>query len=71
MNAPAGHALTIKPIEDADIGEVVALWQRCGSARPWNDPAGDIARARKESNSTVLLGRDAGALVASVLGGIL
>jgi ribosomal protein S18 acetylase RimI-like enzyme len=65
----AGHALTIKAIEDGDITEVVALWQRCGSTRAWNDPAGDIALARREANATVLLGRTEGALVASVLVG--
>jgi ribosomal protein S18 acetylase RimI-like enzyme len=62
-------ALAIAPIEDADIAAVVALWQRCGSTRPWNDPEADIALARQGSNATVLLGRDGGALVASVLVG--
>jgi ribosomal protein S18 acetylase RimI-like enzyme len=62
-------ALTVKPIEDSDIAEVIALWRRCGSTRPWNDPAADIALARKENNATVLLGRSDGALVASVLVG--
>jgi ribosomal protein S18 acetylase RimI-like enzyme len=61
--------LSITAIEDADTPEVIALWQRCGSTRPWNDPAADIALARKETNSTVLLGRSDGALVASVLVG--
>ena len=70
MSAPAdAHALSITAIEDGDIPEVIALWQRCGSTRPWNDPAADIALARKEANSTVLLGRNDGALVASVLVG--
>jgi hypothetical protein len=63
------HALSITSIEDGDIAEVITLWQRCGSTRAWNDPAGDIALARKESNSTVLLGRNDGTLVASVLVG--
>ena len=62
-------ALSITAIEDGDIPEVIALWQRCGSTRPWNDPAADIALARKETNSTVLLGRNDGVLVASVLVG--
>ena len=61
--------LSITAIEDGDIPEVIALWQRCGSTRPWNDPAADIALARKEINSTILLGRNGGALVASVLVG--
>jgi ribosomal protein S18 acetylase RimI-like enzyme len=69
MNAPLASPLTITSIEDADIPEVVALWQRCGSTRPWNDPEGDIARARKGNNATVLLGRDDGTLVASVMAG--
>jgi ribosomal protein S18 acetylase RimI-like enzyme len=64
-----GDALSITVIEDGDITEVVALWQRCGSTRAWNDPAGDIALARRESNATVLLGRNGGLLVASVLVG--
>ncbi|MEA2919972.1 MAG: hypothetical protein QOJ15_12053 [Bradyrhizobium sp.] len=70
MNSnPANHALTIQAIEDDDVTEVIALWQRCGSPRAWNDPARDIALARKETNATVLLGRNNGALVASVLVG--
>jgi ribosomal protein S18 acetylase RimI-like enzyme len=69
VSASTHETLTIKPIEDADIGDVVALWQRCGNAQPWNDPAADIALARRESNSTVLLGRHDGNIVASVLVG--
>lgn len=61
--------LAIAPIDDADVGEVVALWQACGLTRPWNDPAADIALARKESNATVLIGRDGGSIVATVLVG--
>ncbi len=70
MNALATPpSLSIATIEDADIPAVVALWERRGSTRPWNDPEGDIALARSDTNSTILLGRDAGALVASVLVG--
>ena len=70
MNSdPANHALAIEAIEDGDVAEVIALWQRCGSLRAWNDPARDIALARKETNATVLLGRNDGVLVASVLVG--
>ena len=72
MNIPpaaTADGLNITTIEDRDIAEVIALWQRCGSTRPWNDPASDIALARKEANSTVLLGRNNSALVASVMVG--
>jgi ribosomal protein S18 acetylase RimI-like enzyme len=69
MGASSSAALSIAAIEDSDLTEVIALWQRCGSTRAWNDPAADIALARKESNATVLLGRHDGILVASVLVG--
>jgi ribosomal protein S18 acetylase RimI-like enzyme len=61
--------LAIAPIADDDIADVVTLWQRCDLTRPWNDPASDIAFARKGPNSAVLLGRDAGAIVATVMVG--
>jgi ribosomal protein S18 acetylase RimI-like enzyme len=61
--------LSIAPIEDQDVAEVIALWQRCGSTRPWNDPAADIALARRGDNSTILVGKYDGALAASVMVG--
>jgi hypothetical protein len=68
-SSPGKAALAIAEITDADIGGVIALWQRCGSTRDWNDPAADIAFARKGSNATILLGHDGNDLVASVLVG--
>jgi ribosomal protein S18 acetylase RimI-like enzyme len=65
----ATAALTIAPIADADVAAVAALWQRCELTRPWNDPASDIAFARKGPNSAVLVGRDGNAIVASVMVG--
>ena len=62
-------ALSIAEIGNADLDEVIALWRRCGSTRDWNNPAADIALARKGANSTILLGRDGSDLVASVLVG--
>ena len=61
--------LAITPIDDRDVAGVVALWQACGLTRPWNDPASDIALARKGSNATVLIGHDDGGIVATVLVG--
>ena len=69
MNESTDLALSVTPIEDNDISDVIALWHRCGSTRPWNDPASDIALARQGEHSTVLLGRHAGALIASVMVG--
>jgi ribosomal protein S18 acetylase RimI-like enzyme len=62
-------ALSIAPIADGDVAGVMALWQACGLTRPWNDPSADIALARRGSNSAVLVGRDAGALVATAMVG--
>jgi ribosomal protein S18 acetylase RimI-like enzyme len=62
-------ALSIAPIEDADVAAVIALWQRCDLTRPWNDPAADIAMARRGANATVLVGRDGRDIAASVLVG--
>ena len=70
MTAPAPTtALSIAPIGDADVADVVALWQACGLTRPWNDPAADIALARRGPNSTVLIGRDGGTIVATAMVG--
>ena len=61
--------MKIAPIVDADIPVVIDLWQRCNLARPWNDSAADIALARRDENSDILIGRDGDAIVASVLVG--
>ena len=68
MSAPT-EALAIALIADADIASVAALWQRCDLTRPWNDPSGDIAFARRGPNSAVLVGRHADAIVATVMVG--
>ena len=65
----AVQTLAITPIDDADVADVVALWQTCGLTRPWNDPATDIALARRGSNATVLIGRGDRLIVATVLVG--
>ena len=61
--------LSIAPIADSDVADVVALWQACGLTRPWNDPSADIALARRGPNSALLVGRDDGAIVATAMVG--
>ncbi len=61
--------LIIGEAADADIDAVVALWLACGLTRPWNDPRADIDFARKGPNSTILVGRCRGEIVASVMVG--
>jgi hypothetical protein len=63
------EALAFHPLTDADVEATVALWDRCGLLRPWNDPRKDIAYARGKPNSEVLVGRRNGCLVASVMVG--
>ena len=62
-------ALSIAPMDDADVAGVIALWQACDLTRPWNDPAADIALARRGPNSAILIGRDGDALIATALVG--
>ena len=72
MNAPptmSSAALAIAPIEDGDVTTVIALWERCGLTRPWNDAAADIALARRGAHSTILIGRDGGAIIATAMVG--
>jgi ribosomal protein S18 acetylase RimI-like enzyme len=70
VNAPSPAAtLAISDIADGDVAAVIALWQACGLTRPWNDPAGDIALARRGENSTVLVGRLGSQIVATAMVG--
>jgi len=69
VNMDFAGTLPVLPIEDDDVASVVALWERCGLTRPWNDPAADIALARRGDNAAVLVGRDGCNIVASVMVG--
>ncbi|MET7247258.1 GNAT family acetyltransferase [Methylobacterium sp. EM32] len=60
---------TIREIEDADILAVIALWHEAGVARPWNDPATDIAFARRGPHGTVLVAEADGRILASAMAG--
>ena len=61
--------LAISPITDADMPHVIALWQRAGLTRPWNDPTNDIAFARKTPTAEILVGRADGAIAAATMVG--
>jgi hypothetical protein len=61
--------MQIVEITDADVPVVIDLWHRCGLTRPWNDPMSDIAFARANPSSTVLLGRTAERITASAMVG--
>lgn len=61
--------MRIRPFQEADAERVVALWQRCGLTRPWNDPQRDIARKLKVQRHWFFVGEAGGALVASAMAG--
>ncbi len=54
---------------DADAEAVVDLWRRCGLTRPWNNAFDDFALARHGAASTVLVGHEDGAVIASIMVG--
>lgn len=62
-------AAVFREITDADVEQVVALWRACGLTRPVNDPYLDIADARANPTSTVLVGFVDGEPAASVMAG--
>src|SRR5262245_13901944 len=61
--------MELRPFEDADEDAVVALWQRCGLIRPWNDPHKDIARKRAVQRELFLVGLVEGTVVATAMAG--
>lgn len=61
--------MKIRPYADADLAEVVALWQTCDLTRPWNDPVKDIARKQGVRPEWFLVGERDGAVIASAMFG--
>jgi ribosomal protein S18 acetylase RimI-like enzyme len=59
----------IRPFQSTDAVEVVALWERCGLTRPWNDPFKDIERKSLVQPDLFLVGIEDGAIVAAVMAG--
>jgi len=62
-------SLAIRAIADPDTTAVAALWEVCGLTRPWNDPAADIALARKTASSEIFVGSMDKRIVASAMCG--
>ena len=64
---PADSA--VREMRDADLDQVIALWHAAGVARPWNDPATDIAFARRGPHSTILVLTSGDSVIASAMAG--
>jgi len=61
--------LEIRPYQETDESEVIALWQVCELTRPWNDPRKDIRRKQAVDPELFLVGLREGKLVATVMAG--
>ncbi|MGI6878019.1 GNAT family acetyltransferase [Microbacterium sp. gxy059] len=61
--------ISIRPLADADVESAVALWERRGLTRPWNDPRADIRRARETWPDLLLVADEEGELVGTVMAG--
>ncbi|MEZ4630498.1 MAG: GNAT family acetyltransferase [Deinococcales bacterium] len=61
--------LFIRPFQTTDEEAVIALWQRCGLVRPWNNPKLDIERKLQKDPDLFLVGLENALLVASLMGG--
>ena len=61
--------MEIRAFRADDESAVVALWERCGLTRPWNDPHKDIVRKLTVQPEFFLVGVVDGAVVASAMAG--
>lgn len=59
----------IRQFRVEDTEPVVALWQRCGLVRPWNDPRKDIERKLQVQPDLFLVARAGAAVVGSAMAG--
>jgi ribosomal protein S18 acetylase RimI-like enzyme len=59
----------IRPYSVADEDAVVALWERCGLTRPWNDPRKDIRRKLQVRPDLFLVAERDGRVVGTVMAG--
>ena len=61
--------MQIRPFQPADEAAVIALWQRSGLTRQWNDPQQDIQRKLQVQSEWFLVGELEGCLIATVMAG--
>ena len=61
--------MDIRPFESDDEAAVIALRERCGLTRPWNDPRKDIRRKLAVRPDLFLVGLSDSEIVATVMAG--
>jgi ribosomal protein S18 acetylase RimI-like enzyme len=62
-------SLSLRAFRESDTEAVVALWDRCGLLRPWNDPRKDIARKLAVQRELFLVACDGDAIAAAAMAG--
>ena len=65
----AGGDALVRPFRIDDTEPVVALWERCGLVRPWNDPRKDIERKLRVQPELFLVAEGGGAVIGSAMAG--
>lgn len=66
---PFQPQLTIRPIKNDDEDATIALWEKAGLTRAYNNPQRDLDFARSGPSSEILVGLAGGILTASVMVG--
>lgn len=61
--------MTVRSFHLEDEDSVIALWERCGLNRPWNDPRQDIARKLTVQPDLFLVVQSNAAIVATAMAG--
>ena len=61
--------MKIEPASPKDRDTTIALWEAAGLTRSWNDPGADFEKALANPTSDVLLAREGGDLLGSVMVG--
>ncbi|MFD1786436.1 GNAT family acetyltransferase [Sphingomonas floccifaciens] len=68
-SAATAAAPCIEAATAYDREAVVALWRACDLTRPWNDPDRDFLQAVSGATSAVLVVRDGGGVIGSIMVG--
>jgi len=61
--------LSVRAFSETDEADIIALWDRCGLLRVWNDPHKDIARKLTVQRELFMVGTVAEEIVATVMAG--
>ena len=59
--------MKISEFTDNQSDKVIALWEKCGLTRSWNNPEKDIARKNNDKNDKFLIGQIDEVLMASIM----